>query len=90
MSWKTMSWKTLSWSLFWFGAVPAFVGSAAPTPAQDRFLVRGSQPEAAIVVGQESGPFHRWVAGEVQRYVRQLSGAELPIATAERSRRTRT
>jgi len=51
--------------------------------AEERFLARGAKPEAAIVIGQESGTFDRWVAGEVQRYVRQLCGAELLIATAE-------
>ena len=47
------------------------------------FLVRGSQASAAIVLGPDSGPFHRWVASEVQRYVRELSGAELPIVTTD-------
>jgi len=78
-----MSRKTLSWSLVWLGILPAFVMAADAVPAQEHFLARGAQAEAAIVIGQESGPFSRWVAGEVQRYVRQLSGAELPIATVE-------
>ena len=28
-----------------------------------------AQAEAAIVIGPDSGPFYRWVASEVQRYV---------------------
>ena len=36
-----------------------------------------------IVVGRDASSFDRWVAGELQRYVKQLSGAELPIV-AER------
>lgn len=47
----------------------------------EAFIVRRGQPEAAIVIGKNSPPFYRWVAGEVQRYVRRLSGVELPIAT---------
>ena len=34
------------------------------------FLVQNGQAKAAIVVGRESGPFYRWVAEEVQRYLR--------------------
>jgi hypothetical protein len=78
-----MSWRTLLWGLVWFSVVPAFAMSADAVPAQERFLARGARAEAAIVIGQDSGPFYRWVAGEVQRYVRQLSGAELPVASAE-------
>jgi len=78
-----MSAKALPWYFVWFGVVPTLASSADAVPAQKQFLARGSQPEAVIVVGRDSGPFYRWVAGEVQRYVRQLSGAELPIASAE-------
>jgi hypothetical protein len=34
---------------------------------------------AALVVGSREAEFDLWVAGEIQRYVRMLSGAELPI-----------
>ena len=34
---------------------------------------------AALVVGSPEAEFDLWVAGEIQRYVRMLSGAELPI-----------
>ena len=67
----------------WFSVLPALAMSADAIPAPERFLARGAQAEAAIIIGQDSGPFYRWVAGEVQRYVHQLSGAELPIATAD-------
>jgi hypothetical protein len=78
-----MAGKTLSWSCVWLGVLPALAMWADAVPAQERFLVRGGQAEAAIVIGQECGPFYRWVAGEVQRYVRQLSGAESPIASTD-------
>ncbi len=77
-----MSWRTLSRSLVWFGALPAFAMLGDAVAAQERFLARGAKAEAAIVIEQQSGPFYRWVASEVQRYVRELSGAELPIVTA--------
>ncbi|NLY00066.1 MAG: hypothetical protein GXY83_28540 [Rhodopirellula sp.] len=47
-------------------------------------LAKGGRAEAVVVVGREAGDFHRWVAGELQRYVKQLSGAELPIVTSDK------
>ena len=44
----------------------------APTP-QACFLAQAGQAKAAIVIGCDSGPFYRWVAGEVQRYLRELT-----------------
>lgn len=75
--------KIRSRSLFSFVVLPAFALLAGAAAAQERFLARGGQAEAAIIVGPESGPFPRWVATEVQRYGRALSGAELPIVTAD-------
>jgi len=57
---------------------------AAAQAAQDTFLAKGGRAEAVIVVGRDAGDFYRWVAGELQRYVRQLSGAELPIVTSDK------
>jgi hypothetical protein len=78
-----MSRQTLSWSLSWLGVVSAFVMLSDAVAAEEPFLARGARAEAAIVIGQDSGPFFRWVASEVRRYVRELSGAELPIVTAD-------
>ena len=47
--------------------------------AQEQWLAKGGEAEAAIVVGREGNTFDRWVAGELKRYVKQLSGAELPV-----------
>ena len=55
-----------------------FSPTAAPA-VKDAFLAKNGRAEATIVVGHKGGAFHRWVAGELQRYVKQLSGAELPI-----------
>jgi len=52
--------------------------------ATDAFLAKNGQAEAVIVVGAESGPFYRWVAEEVQRYIKRLSYAELPIVTSDK------
>ena len=45
-------------------------------------LAENGKAQATLVVGRDASPFYRWVAGEMQRYLRQLSGAEFPIATS--------
>ncbi|MBM4043390.1 MAG: hypothetical protein FJ290_33300, partial [Planctomycetes bacterium] len=52
------------------------------SPAQEPLLARRGRAEAAIVVGEKASDFDRWVASELQRYLKQLSGAELPIVTS--------
>ncbi len=47
-------------------------------------LVKGGQADAVIVVGSKRVPFYRWVAGELQSYVKKLSTAELPIVTDDK------
>ena len=37
--------------------------------------------QGSILIGKSAGSFYRWVAGELQHYLRLLSGAELPIVT---------
>lgn len=62
---------------------PAFsLFKDASTP-QPQFLAQAGQPKAAIVVGKGSDPFYRWVAGEVQRYVKDLTGAELQVVSSD-------
>ena len=45
-------------------------------------LVTAGQAQAAVVVGRGAGKFYRWIASEVQRCVRLLSGADIPIINA--------
>ncbi len=45
------------------------------------YLVREGKPRAVIVVDEQSGPFYRWVASEVARYVDTITGARLPVVT---------
>ena len=45
----------------------------------EALLAKGGRAEAVIVVGRDASSFDHWVAGEFQRYVQQLSGAQLPI-----------
>ena len=52
--------------------------------ATDAFLAKNGQAEAVIVVGSDSGPFYQWVAEEVQRYLKRLSGAEVPIVKSDK------
>jgi hypothetical protein len=49
---------------------------ADATVPHEAFLVQEGQASAAIVVGEEGSPFYHWVAEEVQRYLRHLTGAE--------------
>ncbi|MGO8744817.1 MAG: alpha-glucuronidase family glycosyl hydrolase [Thermoguttaceae bacterium] len=58
--------------------------SQRASAAQESMLVKGGSAEAAIVVGRDAGDFHRWVAGELQRYIKQLSGAELAIVASDK------
>ncbi|MBI4028547.1 MAG: hypothetical protein HY360_26405 [Verrucomicrobia bacterium] len=43
------------------------------------WLVRGGRAQAVIVVGQRSREFGRWIAGELRRYLRLLTGADFSI-----------
>ena len=63
-------------------AIGWWFGSAASL-AQEPSLVSGGQAQAVIVVGHDAGEFHRWVAGELQKYLKKLSGAELPIVASD-------
>ena len=54
------------------------VGAAA---AETR-LAQGGESQGSIILGQQAGPFYRWMAEELQRYLRLLSGADFPITTA--------
>ncbi|MBU4399780.1 MAG: hypothetical protein KKE86_10650, partial [Planctomycetes bacterium] len=51
--------------------------------ARQYVLARGGRAEAVIVVGKDADRFHRWVAGELQRYLRQLSGGEFPVVGSD-------
>ncbi len=62
---------------------PAFALFADAATPQPCFLAQAGQARALIVVGRESAPFYRWVAGEIQRYLRDLTGAELPIVSSD-------
>ena len=42
-------------------------------------LAEAGRARSAIVTGPAADDFHCWVAGELQRYIRLLSGAEVPI-----------
>lgn len=67
-------------TLRWLALITLTVAAARGLAAEP-MLVKHGQAEAVIVVGREAGDFYRWVAGELQRYVKRLSGAELPIVT---------
>jgi hypothetical protein len=60
------------------------MGKAAK-PSQE-FLVEGGKPRAVIVLGDNSDPFYRFVGGELQRYVKAITGASLEIVTASQAR----
>lgn len=47
-------------------------------------LAKGGRAQAAIVVGPQAAAFEGWVAGELQRYLQRLSGAELPVVRSDK------
>jgi hypothetical protein len=51
--------------------------------AAEHQLASNGQPRAVICVGEQAGDFDRWVAGELGRYIQQLSGAELPVVSTD-------
>lgn len=63
----------------------AFVSAAALFAApvavsgNQPMLVKKGEAKAVIVVGEKASGFERWVATELQEYIKKLSGAELPI-----------
>jgi hypothetical protein len=63
-------------------AFSAFELGKATSGEEGIELARGGEPQASIVIGEENRPFYRWLAEELQRHVRQISGAELPIESA--------
>jgi hypothetical protein len=48
------------------------------------------EPQAEILIGTKVAPLYDWLANELQRYVRLLSGAELPIVRAPHQTRMPT
>lgn len=54
--------------------------SAAGAPPAELLASQGAA-RAVIVVDDQSGPFYRWIAGELVRYIEAISGARLPVET---------
>jgi hypothetical protein len=50
----------------------------------EALLAKGGRAEAVIVVGRDANGFHQWVAKELQHYVQELSGAQLPILASDK------
>ncbi|MCA1808821.1 MAG: hypothetical protein LC725_05120, partial [Lentisphaerae bacterium] len=48
----------------------------------DPFIVEDGKPRAAIVIAGEPTRMQKLAAEELQKYVKKISGAELPIGTA--------
>jgi hypothetical protein len=64
--------------------VALFLSAYAVQAAAESFLTKKGQAQATIVVGQRATAFDRWVAGELQRYLKRLSGADLPVVTNDK------
>ena len=62
--------------------VPITSVSASVSASEPEFvLVSRGEPEAAIVVGDKATRPERHAADELVNYVRQISGATLPVTT---------
>jgi hypothetical protein len=71
---------------FLCGAVISFTASAAvagqtlePAPAPHHPLVQAGSAAATIILAQDPDPLESYAAGQIQHYVRAISGCELPI-----------
>ena len=80
-----MSPSRVHWSCLGVFVVMGSLLAAGASRAEEPFLVKGGQAQAAIVVGRDAGEFLHWVAGELQRYVKRLSGAELPVVLTDKA-----
>jgi hypothetical protein len=79
-----LSWRT-SWCRWWFivGGTVFFCSSPAQSASSGSFVfVKKGQPKAEIVVGKQPALPIAFAAKELQRYVKEMSGAELPIVSA--------
>ena len=66
----------------WTAAVLVHLASRPGLAAQDELvLVRDGRAQASIVVGGEAPEPERFAAEELSRYVREISGAELPLVS---------
>jgi hypothetical protein len=66
--------------LTYAGAMTAAASASGKTP----LLVDNGRSEYSIVTGQEASPAEKRAAGELQRFLEEISGARLPIVTADR------
>lgn len=56
---------------------------AAPLPAAAEFLIaEGGQPRATIIVADDAIPAEQYAAEELQRFLGEISGAEIPVTHA--------
>jgi hypothetical protein len=79
-------WARCRWSLLIGVTVGSCLFPALLASAGNLVLVKKGQPKAEIVVGEEPAPPTAFAARELQRYVKEMSGAELPIVTASSKR----
>ena len=54
-------------------------------PVRKDVLVEAQKAQGSIVLGRNASKFQEWVAHELQRYVRLLSGADLPLASVSQA-----
>ena len=60
------------------------LGGLVARGAQELVLAeRGKSAACAIVVAKDAGPSLKYAAEELQRYVKELTGVELPVAAAD-------
>lgn len=68
-------------STAWFTLPAILAAGFAPSAAGQAFLVEDGQPRASIVIAPEPTRMQQLAAEELQKYVKKISGAELPIGT---------
>ncbi len=56
---------------------------ASPALAQQWTLAKDGKSDYAIVLGKDASPSEKHAAAELQRFLKEISGAELPIVTED-------
>jgi hypothetical protein len=60
-----------------------FLSFTAPGVSRDFTIVSKGQPKAEIIVADQSQPPLAFAAKELQRYLKEMSGAKLEVASSQ-------
>ncbi len=70
----------LSWMLL-AGCAATSISPVSVTPGEASLIAEGGTPRMTIVVGVASPASTRYAAEELQRFLSQMTGADMPLVT---------